>query len=138
MYLNKQYKKFIIIIQIILLLFLLIVKLNKLNASDSQIYTWGSNFYGQLGTGGISSATSVPKGIYTSGVLNGKIIVKVSSSNSHTLALDCNGKVYAWGKNQYGQLGDGTITSSNLPIKVNTSGLLNETVVAKVSAGVIT
>ena len=41
----------------------------------------------------------------------------------HTVLLKNNGEVWAWGGNTDGQLGDGTTNSSNVPIKVNISGV---------------
>ena len=34
------------------------------------------------------------------------------------MALDTTGKVYTWGDNSYGQLGDGTTTDRILPIPI--------------------
>ena len=36
---------------------------------------------------------------------------QVSAGQSHSLAVGSDGNLYAWGNNQYGQLGDGTTTS---------------------------
>jgi alpha-tubulin suppressor-like RCC1 family protein len=32
----------------------------------------------------------------------------VTAGGDHTLGLTCDGRVFAWGANEYGQLGDGT------------------------------
>lgn len=45
-------------------------------------------------------------------------IIDIAAGNNHNLALDKNGNLWAWGKNDYGQLGDGTTTNSNVPIKI--------------------
>ncbi len=47
----------------------------------------------------------------------------ISAGFVHSLALMSDGTVKAWGSNEYGQLGDGTTTSSNTPITI--SGLTN-------------
>ena len=39
-------------------------------------------------------------------------IRQISAGAGHTLALDQNGHIWAWGNNRYGQLGDGTMTHS--------------------------
>ncbi|WP_407572980.1 RCC1 domain-containing protein [Deinococcus altitudinis] len=52
----------------------------------------------------------------------------VSGGTYHSLALLSNGTVRAWGSNAYGQLGDGTNTSSSTPVTV--SGLNNAVGVA--------
>ncbi len=36
----------------------------------------------------------------------------------HMMALDTNGKAWAWGNNQYGQLGDGTVNNRSSPVSV--------------------
>jgi alpha-tubulin suppressor-like RCC1 family protein len=41
----------------------------------------------------------------------------------HSLTLKMGGSVWAWGGNQYGQLGNGTFTNSSQPVQVN--GLTN-------------
>lgn len=41
--------------------------------------------------------------------------IKITSGQYHTLALTSHGKVYVWGYNYYGQLGDGTNTDRSVP-----------------------
>ncbi len=88
---------------------------------DGSVWCWGFNFYGQLGDGGwgeagdrvfpVKAQLEVPASA-------------VSAGSAHTVALGADGKVYAWGGNSYGQLGDGTKTDSTLPVQVlNISGV---------------
>ena len=53
---------------------------------------------------------------------------KVAAGSNHTLSLRTDGTVWAWGSNLYGQLGDGTTTSSAVPVKV--TGLSGVTAIA--------
>lgn len=48
-------------------------------------------------------------------------VVTVSTSRTHTCALTLDGGAYCWGGNVWGELGDGTFTSSNVPVRVATS-----------------
>ncbi|MFD2330935.1 S-layer homology domain-containing protein [Cohnella sp. GCM10020058] len=87
--------------------------------SDGDIWTWGTNNYGQLGDGAPDSDTSWSPVKQT--IMDGSSQVKfkqVSGGNHHALALDADGNLWAWGKNNYGQLGDGTTTSGGLPHKI--------------------
>ena len=43
-------------------------------------------------------------------------MIAVAAGTFHSLALDKSGKVWAWGYNAVGQLGDGSNTSSNVPV----------------------
>lgn len=103
-------------------------------SSDGKVYSWGSNGYGQLGNGANTSLTS-PVEVNTSGVLAGKKIIAIEAGYSHSVALDENGQLYAWGTNDLGQLGNGSTTASNVPVLVDMSGVLNGKTVRSVSAG---
>eukprot|EP00873_Tetraselmis_striata_P034317 jgi/Tetstr1/454581/TSEL_041476.t1 len=68
-----------------------------------EVFTWGLNEAGQLGKGDFSSsAVEVPQRIHIDAH-----IVEVSVGYAHMLALSADGRVYAWGRNFYGQLGVG-------------------------------
>jgi alpha-tubulin suppressor-like RCC1 family protein len=47
--------------------------------------------------------------------------VKVSAINQYTVAVRTGGTVWAWGLNQFGQLGDGTTTNRSAPVQVGTA-----------------
>ncbi len=79
--------------------------------SDGKIYAWGWNAYGQLGDGTTTNrlsaeAISLPGGVTA---------VSVSAGYEHSLAVGNDGRVYAWGGNASGQLGDGTTTTRLTP-----------------------
>ncbi|MNJ38784.1 Regulator of chromosome condensation (RCC1) repeat protein [compost metagenome] len=44
---------------------------------------------------------------------------KLASGDNHSLLVKEDGSVWAWGNNQYGQLGDGTTTSKSTAVQVN-------------------
>ncbi|MDR2153294.1 MAG: hypothetical protein LBO72_10795 [Helicobacteraceae bacterium] len=71
--------------------------------SDGKLYASGFNEYGQLGLG-----DKTDRNVFTPvAALEGKKIVEIATSITHSLALDANGKVYATGANGGGQLGLG-------------------------------
>ena len=47
-------------------------------------------------------------------------IVQIAAGGYHSLALFSDGSLYAWGDNEYGQLGDGTNTNRNIPVMIGT------------------
>jgi len=94
---------------------------------------WGSNSYGQLGNNG-TTASLVPTAVNTSGALMGKTVVSVAGGNYHSLALTSDGRVFTWGHNNNGQLGNASTTDSLVPVAVN-GALAGKTVVAIASGG---
>ncbi|TWP07909.1 hypothetical protein EUA76_02430 [TM7 phylum sp. oral taxon 350] len=105
-------------------------------ASDGTVYTWGFNQYGQLGNNTTTNSRS-PIAVQTVGTpLAGKTIVQVAAGADHSLALDNDGALYAWGSNAYGQLGNGTTTNSSVPVAVKIAGtpLAGKTIV-QIAAG---
>ena len=104
--------------------------------ANDKSYAWGSNSYGQLGdSGGAGSSSNVPVAVTASGVLNGKTILSISTGSSHSLALCADGTVAAWGRNNYGQLGNGSNIDSSFPVAVTQGGVLAGKTVVAVSAG---
>lgn len=105
--------------------------------SAGKVYSWGGNFSGQLGDGTLTNR-KVPVAVNTAGVLSGKVITAIAGGGTYTLALDSNGQIYTWGYNEYGQLGNGTTTTSSVPVAVDTSGVLNGKTIVAIAAGYYT
>ena len=103
---------------------------------DGKVYAWGNNSDGQLGDGTINNR-NVPVAVKTTGTdMDGKTIVQVSVGSYHNVALSSDGKLYAWGNNSDGQLGDGTINNRNVPVAVKTTGTdMDGKTIVQVSAG---
>jgi alpha-tubulin suppressor-like RCC1 family protein len=100
-------------------------------------YCWGSNSNGQLGNGStISSSEPVP--VSTVGVLAGKTLTQIDAGTNFTCALDSAGAAYCWGLNGNGQLGNGSVISSSVPVAVTTSGALAGKTLTQLDAGAAT
>jgi len=76
-------------------------------------YCWGANGVGELGTGGPPVGSTTPALI-----AGGLTFASLSAGSQHTCGVTVAGVVYCWGRNYEGQLGDGSTTSSNVPVKV--------------------
>ena len=87
--------------------------------ADGTARCWGSNAAGELGDGGASGIRSSSP-VVVEGVDDA---TKIAAAQESTCAIRSNGTVVCWGDNDYGQLGDGTFTSSDAPVAV--SGLTN-------------
>ena len=102
---------------------------------NGKVYTWGENNYGQLGNG-TTTNSSMPICISDTenSVLKGKNIKNISANGYTVCAIDDNGKVYTWGKNNYGQLGNGTTTNSSMPICISDvqNNALNNATITKI------
>lgn len=75
--------------------------------SDGAVYTWGDNQFGALGDGTQNQRTT-PGPVLKPAAWSGSTVVAIAVGNFHCLALLSNGALYAWGRNNYGQIGDGT------------------------------
>ena len=76
------------------------------------ITCWGNNNHGQLGNGqsGYYEASSVP--VEVLGITDATAI---ATGDEFTCALRQAGTIKCWGKNNHGQLGNGTMSSAALP-----------------------
>ncbi len=102
--------------------------------ANGQTYAWGANGYGQLGNNGTSNS-SLPTSVLGSGALSSKTVVALSAGSFHSLALCADGTLVAWGRNDLGQLGDNSTTSSSVPVGITNSGALSGKTVVAISAG---
>ena len=78
---------------------------------------WGINSLGQLGNGSTINATT-PTDV--SGIPSGAISLGVG--NSQACAVLSGGTMKCWGRNDAGQLGDGSTTNSSVPVFVSGFG----------------
>jgi alpha-tubulin suppressor-like RCC1 family protein len=90
------------------------------------VLCWGNNKYGELGDG---TSQNRPIPVVASGLYAGA--TDISAGWNHTCALIRGGGMMCWGRNYYGQLGDGTTITRVIP--VNVAGLRES--VAKASLG---
>ncbi len=77
-------------------------------------YCWGANNYGQLGNAGDNFWEATPVA-----VSGGLTFASVSAGFDHTCGVTTGGAAYCWGDNGYGELGNGTSTSSTTPVAVS-------------------
>lgn len=80
---------------------------------NGKIWSWGNNQYGQVGDNTITSR-STPVAI---GGVN-KTFCEISRGNSFAASIDFRGKVWTWGYNNLGQLGDNTVVSKRTPVAI--------------------
>ncbi|XP_059191558.1 LOW QUALITY PROTEIN: secretion-regulating guanine nucleotide exchange factor [Centropristis striata] len=75
-----------------------------------DLFLWGSNKHGQLTTTDpfLSSPTLVKRSL-----LGGEKIIHVWSGWTHTVAQTEGGRVFTWGRGNYGQLGQRAVPSQN-------------------------
>jgi len=103
--------------------------------SEGRVFAWGHNYSGQLGNG-TNIDSNAPVAVDTTGVLAGRDIVQVAAGWSHSIALDSEGRVFAWGGNWYGgQLGNGTNIDNNVPVAVDMTGVLAGRKIVYIAAG---
>ncbi len=82
-------------------------------SADGTVWAWGSNFRGQLGDG---TTTQQLTPVRVSGLTD---VVAVSAGlGGFSLALKRDGTVWAWGANDYGQLGAGATLRQRVPAPV--------------------
>jgi alpha-tubulin suppressor-like RCC1 family protein len=91
--------------------------------TNGQVYSWGSNEFGNIGNGTTSFTPTHPTLISFTGLQDGEIIRDVFAGQFHTFSVTSNGRVYAWGLNDVGQLGDNSIVNKLTPTLISFTGL---------------
>ncbi len=84
--------------------------------ANGSLWTWGENFYGQLGEPTLPLGTRFPIKIDTSNQW-----LNVITGDYFSFALKNNGSLWGWGRNVAAILGDTTYTNKSIPTQVGTS-----------------
>jgi alpha-tubulin suppressor-like RCC1 family protein len=82
--------------------------------SGGLAWAWGSNFHGQLGDGAATSTSNVP--VAVSQATNLELVAVAQNA---TYLLSDVERLWACGRNNSAQLGDGTLRSRTSPVKVS-------------------
>ena len=103
-------------------------------ASDNRAYCWGSGNNGQLGNGSTADSR-VPVAVNMSGTLAGKTIKQILAGGDHGCVVASDDKMYCWGLNNNGELGNNSSVNSSVPVAVNADGVLAGKTIRQMSAG---
>jgi alpha-tubulin suppressor-like RCC1 family protein len=82
---------------------------------DGGVSCWGANDYGELGSGKVTPYDSI---LYPVPVFQLSDATSVSVGGVGACALSKDGTARCWGRNNHGQLGNGTLLDSAVPVLV--------------------
>ncbi|XP_058099402.1 ultraviolet-B receptor UVR8-like isoform X2 [Magnolia sinica] len=94
---------------------------------DGDVYAFGGNQFGQLGTGA-DQAETLPR-LLDAPSLESKHIKQVSCGARHSAVITDDDEVFCWGWNKYGQLGLGDVIDRGIPSQVLIDNCLPKSVV---------
>ena len=81
--------------------------------TDGSLWGWGENTSGQIGIGIQSLNVLSPVQIG-----NDKTWIQIATGSNHSLGLKADGSLWAWGRNNYGQIGDGSSENRLSPVQI--------------------
>lgn len=76
-----------------------------------KAWAWGSNLNGELGNGAMATQSTVPVEVAKDPSVS---FVAVAAGQHHALALDAEGRAWAWGLATHGELGNGDVDTNRL------------------------
>ncbi|MFN8516972.1 MAG: S-layer homology domain-containing protein [Chloroflexia bacterium] len=79
--------------------------------ADSTVWAWGNDGAGALGDGTLGPDRATPGQVVAPGGGFLTNAVTIAAGSYHSLALKGDGTVWTWGRDNRGQLGDGTVAS---------------------------
>jgi alpha-tubulin suppressor-like RCC1 family protein len=81
--------------------------------TGGTVMTWGRGADGELGNGTTQAVQPTPVA-----VPDLSAVTALACGRNHVLALRSDGTVRAWGRNDFGQVGDGTLVNRTSPVPV--------------------
>ncbi|RZK11313.1 MAG: T9SS type A sorting domain-containing protein, partial [Flavobacterium sp.] len=83
---------------------------------NTTYYFWVKSNCGNIQSNWVSGGSFTTPAVATTGCWQ-----SVSAGMSHTMAIRSDGTLWAWGANDFGQLGDGTSIAKTTPIQIGTA-----------------
>eukprot|EP00941_MAST-03F_sp_MAST-3F-sp1_P001298 g1298.t1 len=106
-------------------------------SSTGEVWSWGKGEYGRLGIGG-SSDSSLPELVDLLNEMENPKATAIAAGHSSSFAVMEDGKCFAWGRNDQGQLGlGGTMSMDVYSMEEYPTELeaLNDVKIAQIAAG---
>lgn len=99
--------------------------------SDGTVWAFGKNDHGEVGDGTTTQRNSAVQVVGLTGI----VAIAAARESSYALQSDGAGRgiVWAWGRNDLGQLGDGSTLSRSTPVRV--LGITNAVAIAAANFG---
>jgi alpha-tubulin suppressor-like RCC1 family protein len=86
--------------------------------SNGTVSAWGDGSYGLLGSCARGTWPNCPPSRTPRRIGGLQDVTEIAAGGSSAYALEANGRVWAWGDNALGQLGDGQLAGSARPVRV--------------------
>lgn len=83
--------------------------------TDGTVWCWGRGDRGQIGTIAAAGTLRVTAAQQVTGLTE---VTQISAGGDYTCALRRDGTVWCWGFNEHGQLGDGSLLTRYVPVRV--------------------
>jgi len=105
-------------------------------SSTGDVFAWGNNPYGQIGNG-TTNLYIAPHNITDNLILNSnETVTDVTAGEYHSALITSQGRIYTWGRNHYGQIGNNTTVNQLLPIDITSAfDLVGTDLITQVSLG---
>lgn len=89
---------------------------NSIINSGRNIYCWGQGTSGQIGNNAAANASLLTQMVQAS-----YVAVHISGGEKATYAISYSKQLFAWGSNQYAQIGDGSTTNRSSPVIIGSN-----------------
>jgi len=84
--------------------------------SEGNLFAWGRNFEGQVGSGTVDGAPYPHRAPYPINIKAG--VSAIASGANNSAAITTNGSLYVWGMGHSGQIGNGYFINQHTPVKI--------------------
>ncbi len=104
-------------------------------SNDKIAYCWGGDYSGALGNGESEQDKSIPSKVDTSTIVGDKTFTSISTGWYHICGVTSDHVIYCWGQNMFGQLGNGQVANSEVPIKIHDGNITGNKSMIQVYSG---
>ena len=88
---------------------------------NGSVFCWGNNQNGKLGVGNTTNTGDWRYSPHPVLMPTGTSAISITTGDRHSCMIIDNGNTFCWGRNYWGQLGDGTSTDRNIPTQISST-----------------